>query len=202
MSIRAEVLDALLAAGATAEMIVAAVKADLYQDDIKQQEKREKDAARQRKSRTNRGMPRNVTVTPRDGCDTPPNDIYSNPPLPSEAKASALPIAEKVVEAWNAMATENGLPTARALNPGRRKHLAARIREHGEQAVFEAIEKLGKSDWHCGRKPGSDWKADLGWLLKSPESFQKMLERSDHPPPLLEPTDTLSHLGAKYRKAA
>ena len=81
MTIAPEVLDALLAAGASAEMIVAAVKADAANDLARLQQKRTDDASRQRRSRANRAMSHDVTVTPRDTCDAPPpNDIYSNPP--------------------------------------------------------------------------------------------------------------------------
>ena len=46
-----EVLDALLEAGATAEMIVAAVKADSALDDARKARQREGNAARQRPNR-------------------------------------------------------------------------------------------------------------------------------------------------------
>ncbi len=87
------------------------------------------------------------------------------------------------------MAATNGLAEARGLSAERRTHLAARVREHGEAAVFEAIERLGASDWHCGRSDGGGrgerggksgrgtWKADLGWLLKSGDAFLRILER-------------------------
>jgi len=175
--IRPEVLDALLAAGATAEMIVAAVKADLRQEDVKLQEKREKDAARQRKSR----MSRNVTVTPRDKCDVlPPNEYISNPPSqtssPDGDDPLSLDLADRVVEAWNGQITGTPLPTARKLNPDRRKHLRCRVAEHGEDAVFVAVSNMIQSDFHSGRS-GKWTEGNLGWLLKSPENFLKMLER-------------------------
>jgi len=96
MSIRAEVLDALLAAGATAEMIVAAVKADLRHEEEKVQEKREKDAERQRKSRLNRGLSRPVTVTPcdsRDECDAPPSLDKEIPPRPPK-EINPIPVCD------------------------------------------------------------------------------------------------------------
>jgi hypothetical protein len=40
--------------------------------------------------------------------------------------------------------------------------------------VFRAIDGIASSDWHCGKV--SDWRADLGWMLKSPENFQKALD--------------------------
>jgi 5-methylcytosine-specific restriction endonuclease McrA len=57
MSIAA-VVDALVAAGATPEMIAAAVRAHCEQEDFAKAEKRARDAERQRKSR----MSRNVTA--------------------------------------------------------------------------------------------------------------------------------------------
>lgn len=88
MSLSPAVLDALLAAGATAEMIVAAVKADLAGQEERIANKRAKDAERQRKSRSNRAghdVSRNVTVTECDVTETdplslPPNEKISNPP--------------------------------------------------------------------------------------------------------------------------
>lgn len=137
-----------------------------------------------------------VTCDDGDGrADLPPNDINSNPPSPSSADADATPLlvipkaepleplAERVTAAWNVMAAANGLAQARGLSAERRMHLAARVREHGEAAIFEAIERLGASDWHCGRgdrggKSGrGTWKADLGWLLKSGDAFLRILER-------------------------
>lgn len=79
------------------------------------------------------------------------------------------------MEAWNEGPGKAGAATARPLDNGRRAALAARVREHGEPAVFDAIAKLGRSGWHCGGNGGS-WRANLGWLLKSPENFQKALE--------------------------
>lgn len=129
-------------------------------------------AARQQRYRDNQRNKRDVT---RD-VTHPLNEDNSNPPVPQSANADCPPLAEKVVLAWNAMATANGLSQSRKLNPKRRAALTARVREHGEPAIFEAIANVGRSDWHCGRKTGSDWKADLGWLLTSPEKFQKLLE--------------------------
>lgn len=82
------------------------------------------------------------------------------------------PLAHKVLAAWNA---QKGLTSCRGMDEGRQKHLDARIKAHGEQAVFDAIRRLGASAWHCGANDRG-WKADLGWLLSSPEKFLKALE--------------------------
>ena len=69
MSLSAEVIDALVAAGCTVEQLAAAVKADLAAEEQRALVKRAKDAARQRKSRANRSESRDVTVTPCDERD-------------------------------------------------------------------------------------------------------------------------------------
>lgn len=89
MSLTPAVLDALLAAGATADMIVAAVKADMAEGEARKVEKRAGNAERQRRFKAKRrGTADNASnALP---AVTPPNDIGSNPPelIPSEAKAS------------------------------------------------------------------------------------------------------------------
>lgn len=90
-----EVLDALLKAGATADMIVAAVKADGALDEAKIDARRAKDAERQRRHR----MSRDVTVTACDVTDDPfppcappkvsPTPPTNTPPLPPKPKTEA-----------------------------------------------------------------------------------------------------------------
>ncbi len=76
--IAAEVLDAMLAAGCTAEQIVAAVKADAAIEERKLQEKRDKDAERQRQHRAKtKSVSRDVTVTSGDKCDPSPSPSLS-----------------------------------------------------------------------------------------------------------------------------
>jgi len=83
----------------------------------------------------------------------------------------------RVVETWNTETAGTPLPKARPLTPDRRKHLAVRAKEHGEDAVFAAIRNMAASEFHSG-KSGKWTEGNLGWLLKSPENFTKMLERS------------------------
>ena len=106
MAIKPEVLDALVAEGATAQMIAAAVKADALADERRQAEKRAKDAARQRKSRLSRNVtvtqrvPNGHAVTPRDTSPqvSPPRDINSTPsssPSPSSLRSDVSAVAPK-----------------------------------------------------------------------------------------------------------
>ncbi len=175
--IGAEVLDALLASGASAEMIVAAVKAATQAEDAKRDARRMKDAARQRRVRETRAVRpdiRAARVTPRDAADAPPNEI-SNPPSPRSSDEDLTPLAEKLVTAWNGSAAAAGAIPCRGLNVRRRTALRARLREHGEEALFEAVRNLAASEFHCGRNPRG-WRATLGWLLAKPESLQGLIE--------------------------
>jgi hypothetical protein len=172
MSLNAATLRLLAEKGLSATDIVEVAEAMEVRRDPTAAER----MRRHRAKNAAKPVTRNVTVE-RYAVTPPYDNNTSTPPVPQSPDGDCPPLAEKVVSAWNAMATANGLDPARKLNPGRVKHLAARVKEHGEAAIFEAITKLGLSDWHCGRKPGSDWKANLGWLLKSPENFQKILER-------------------------
>lgn len=86
-----------------------------------------------------------------------------------------------MVAAWNAGPAARGATPAKPLDAGRRRALATRVREHGEAALFAAVANLGASAWHCGRNDRG-WRANLGWLLRSPENFQKALEMGPGPP--------------------
>jgi hypothetical protein len=85
------------------------------------------------------------------------------------------PLAHKVIAAWN---DQKRLTASRGMDEALQKHLDARIKAHGEQSVFDAIRRLGASDWHCG---GNDrgWKANLSWMISSPAKFLIALELPD-----------------------
>lgn len=74
----ARTIDAMLAAGCTAEQLAAVVRAHEQAESERVAVKRAKDAERQRRSR----MSRNVTVTPRDACDevSPKKETSPTPP--------------------------------------------------------------------------------------------------------------------------
>jgi len=176
MSLSAAVIDALVAAGATVEQLAAAMKADLAEGEARIAARRQKDAERQARSRSNRKS-RHVTVTPRDARDTP-NDIYSNPENPSEAKASPPPTVEiRLVEEWNAGPAANGARKAAKLDASRKNLLRSRLKDHGEEEVFAALRNLGRSKFHCGENDRG-WRANLGWFLEA-KNFLKALEMDD-----------------------
>lgn len=106
--IASEVLDALLDAGATAEMIVAAVKADAAKDAARLEEKRANDRERQRRHRGSR----DVTQCHSDNADTPsplspplkvsPDPFKITPPISPQplSRASRLPTDFEAPKAW------------------------------------------------------------------------------------------------------
>jgi hypothetical protein len=177
--IRAEILDALLEAGATAEMIVAAVKAASRDEEARRADRRARNAASQRRLRQarrshSRSSPVSMTVADRN--DAPPNDNNSNPPRHRSSDEDLPPeLIDRVVTSWNESAAKAGALPCRGINAKRREGLRARRREHGEAALFEAIRNLAGSEFHCGRNPRG-WRATLGWLLGNAETFQGMLE--------------------------
>lgn len=187
----------MLAAGCTAEQIVAAVKADAAIEEQRLTEKRSRDAERQRKHRSKGKPSRNVTVTPRDSCD-PPIDKYHTPSLPQSSNDDSPPFAEKFVSVWNDAAGRSGLPKARPLPAERVKKLRLRVKEYGEAEVLEAVERLHGSKFHCGENDRG-WKANIGWLLKSAENVAKALEL-DKPNPAADRKLTPAELAAFYRR--
>jgi hypothetical protein len=191
VSLSAAVIDALVANGVTVEQLAAAVKADLAEGEGRIKAKREKDAARQRKSRMSRG----VTVTRRDATDAPPNEVISNPPVSSEPEGSpetpttphssngkTAPVSpEQVIEAWNVMADGAGVPKAK-MTPERQRKLRSFVRRHPIDDITEAIWAVPRSPFLCGENDRG-WKAGIDFLLQ-PSSFTKLIEgtydRSTH----------------------
>ena len=181
MAIDPSILRAMQAAGATTDIIIAAVEADAAIDAQRLAEKRAKDAERQRKHRARNAPSRDVTVTNGDERD-PPNDIYSNPPVSPLANANGPPpFSDRFVEAWNG---QSGLRPARKLTGRRVTKLKARAKEFGEDEMLAAVRRLGASPFHCG-KNDREWQADIGWLIRNDENVAKALE-------LPEPTETLA----------
>ena len=188
--IRAEVLDALLEAGASAEMIVAAVKAAASAEETRRDERRAKDAARQRRvreARATRTESHSARVTPRDGKLVSPNENKSNPLPPQSSDEDLAPLAGNLVAVWNEGPGTAGALSCRGVSPGRKAALRARLREHGETALFEAVRNLGTSEFHCGGNPRG-WRASLGWLLGNAKAVQRALELApsgeDRRPPM------------------
>lgn len=89
-----------------------------------------------------------------------------DPPAPS---SDFLPVAKKILEAWN----RTGLMKARrfSLNSERGRRMQTLVRDFGIETVLEGIERAGKSEF---LRSGT-WKVTLDWIL-NPDNFQKTLE--------------------------
>lgn len=170
MSLNAAALRLLAEKGLTAADIVELAETLEVRRDPTAAERMRRHRAKKAEA-SGKPVTRNVTAE-RDERD-PPNDIYSNPPVPPSAKADSPP-SEKIVEAWNAGPAKAGATASRGLTASLKSLLRARIKENGADGVLEAIRNLAASKFHCGENDRG-WKANLGWMLKA-ENFQKMLE--------------------------
>ena len=176
--------------------------ADLVEVAEAMEVKRDNTAAERQARYRAKKRPRNaVTVTP-----FPPIEDHTPDIPPSSSNDDDLapaPFSDEVVSVWNERHAERGLAKARPLDPRRNAKLRLRVKEQGRDGVIAAIRKIQASDFHCGLKPGSDWKADLPWLLKSPENMAKALDLPDPPaaqPCAVDPVKAAEHAAALYRR--
>lgn len=203
MTINPAILRAMQAAGASTDVIIAAIEADAAQEAERAEKKRANNAERQRRFKARKrgevtqdnALPTLPDVT---SPEVSPKDKSNPLPNPSDAEAS---LSVRVVEAWNEGPAKSGATAARPLDANRRKALSARMKEHSEAEVFEAIHNLGSSPFHCGQNDRG-WSVNLGWLLKSPENFQKALEMKRIGADRSEPSSFAQHILDQRRNAA
>lgn len=126
----------------------------------------------------------NYTVLPRSSCapakNAPPQGAASTPAAAadkpsrttsSEAKASS----DRVIAHWNFVAKANGFHKAEVLDASRRQTIRLRIKEHGEDRLKLAFDRLAGSSWMKGEGRDSKWKPDLDFALR-PATLRKALE--------------------------
>jgi hypothetical protein len=77
-------------------------------------------------------------------------------------------------DAYNAIAVELSLPTAKALSEDRRRKIKARLKAVGMAGWLEALECLRNSP-HCRGINDRGWQADLDFLLQQ-KSFNRLIE--------------------------
>ena len=108
----------------------------------------------------------NVTVTLRNATDKTRED--------KNRLDIDKTIYSRVVKAWNDL--EGNISKLQALNSGtdRYRLLNARIKEHGEEAIIEAIERVGKSRFLKGFGD-KGWVITFDWFIK-PNNFIKVWE--------------------------
>lgn len=94
-----------------------------------------------------------------------------------EARGISMPAPELVDQAFEFFCETvkgSNIPIPRKLTADRRRKLKAKINEHGERDVAEAIRKMRASDF-CNGKNDRGWIADLDFLFQA-KSFNRLLE--------------------------
>jgi hypothetical protein len=170
MSFNVAMLKAMQAEGLSFDAAIRILEAGEKKDDPT-------NAARQARHREKKKAESNgVTVT---GVTVSPNDSILTPSEPPSVISSEItPPADKsilVLEAWNLMASEAGVPKAR-MTPERRKKLRTFTSRHKVEDITEAIWAIPRTPFLCGENDRG-WKADLDFLLQ-PKSFNRILEGS------------------------
>lgn len=178
VSVKPEVLDALVAAGASAEMIVAAIKADAAGEVAKKAARREKDAERQRRHRE---KSRDVTdghdlsrVTERESAlpslrqefpPAPPSETQSiTPPSPPKgAHGSTLSKPNGFARFWEAYPNKVG---KRAAESSFDKALRRAEGENPSATILAGLERAKVSrKWDEGFIPNpATWLNQDRWL--------------------------------------
>lgn len=171
MSLNAAAIAVMVDRGLTAADILAVAEALEIKKDRTGAERQAR--YRERKA-TRNGITRDVT---RNGV--PPNESILTPsPTPSVISNEITPPSDPptlVLEAFNLMAGEAGLPKAR-MTPERRKKLTSFTRRHKVEDITEAIWRIPQTPFLCGENDRG-WKADFDFLLQ-PKSFNRILEGS------------------------
>jgi hypothetical protein len=147
MSLSAAVIDAMIAAGCTAEQLGAAVKADLADAEARKEAKRENNAERQRRFRARR-KGRKVTARNADNAlhdVTPPIDTLTPRSVSSpsgEPQNGAVDVFPR---------PEWADPVAWADFMGNRKAKKARNTATAYRGFLADIERLSDDEWPPGR---------------------------------------------------
>lgn len=79
---------------------------------------------------------------------------------------------DDIKDVWN---EKSMLTEIRSITDKRKKHLNARIKEHGLDAIYEAIEQVSQSKFMHGEN-NRKWMATFDWVFSSPNNFLKTLE--------------------------
>lgn len=119
-------------------------------------------------------------------------------PVNTEAKASS----ERVVAAWIEMAKKHPkVASVRVLDNSRKQSLLARLKEHGEAVMLEAVEKFGANPWLTGESRDSKWRPSIDFILQ-PSSLRKVLEGAYGEDEEVRRTDSGSLRDSDLRTAA
>lgn len=102
-------------------------------------------------------------------------DIETSVSKEDKAASTATPsLVDQAFEYFCQTMQGSNISIPRKLTADRRRNLKARISEHGEQVVAEAMRKLRDSDF-CNGSNDRGWTADLDFLCQ-PKSFNRLIE--------------------------
>ena len=134
--------------------------------------------------------PSNAVAKPKQPEPEPEPDIReeayaslsSGDDAPADAPTEPKPFDEiaHAVTAYNATAEASGWPTVRILSKARRSALAARLREAGGLAGWEAALSRAQASPHCCGENARGWTANFDFLTRQ-SSFAKLMEGNYDP---------------------
>jgi Helix-turn-helix domain len=118
--------------------------------------------------------PTPATVAPK------PSKNHQEPPLEPNGSvvSSETPLtANELVDEWNDLATELGLPLVAKLTDARRRRANARLRQYPELQIWQRAFANIRASPLCRGDNARGWRADFDFLLQD-RSFTKLIEGS------------------------
>jgi len=104
-----------------------------------------------------------------------PNTSYTHQDTPKDMSSDDDLTVNDVVEAWNDLAVDRGLPKVSKVTEARRRQVQARIKEYPDAGDWsKALSAIDKSKFLCGDNDRG-WRANFDFLLQ-PSTFIKLLE--------------------------
>lgn len=130
-----------------------------------------------KKSQAKPAAPAKIDVQPAP-VDPATEDAVQQISAVEQAKATLADNVKRLGEAWNAMASRNGLAQIEKMTEARAKGAGARIKEFGIERLLSAIETIPQSEFLMG-KNGDGWKMNFDTLIR-PERCAKLVEGGYH----------------------
>lgn len=96
----------------------------------------------------------------------------NNMSVDTDTESSLIIDFNAILKYWNEKSMLNEITK---ITDKRKKHLTARIKEHGIEAIFKVIDNCGQSKFMRGENK-KGWMASFDWVFSSPNNFLKVLE--------------------------
>lgn len=117
---------------------------------------------------------------------SPPNDIYSNPPLPQKKEKTNLvsgpmkidnPRKEDVENWWNNLARKSGIPKINKITVNRWRKVKLRLDEGFWDKISDLEDNISNSNFLRGENRDS-WKITFDWIFFNDINWLKVLENT------------------------